>query len=262
MPLGAFRLNTLAKTQAVAAGPRTAATATVYNDFQVTTSSPKYGSGAGTTTNTATSGLLIDLQGGADLDDFFDNTKSITFETWFKIAVITYQLPSVISHYTNTGAGYPANAGWGIRTRFDRSVPAQRIPELFYITSTGSVSSAVLTGWGVPTANTWYHVAFENYNGRQNIWVDGTNVMSRATPTSYRGQTDYDLYLGDYWPGRNYSTETDHFDDLRISSPARYQVDGTSITIPSAELSNDSDTKALFHFNGTNGSTTFTDDVS
>lgn len=257
MPLGAFRINSLAKVQAVAA-PRTAATATTTGTYAVSTSSPKYGTGKGATGATASSQLQIDMNGTANMDDFFDNTKSITIEFWWQVTSTSSQLPGIISHLN-----YPSNiGGWWIRTRYDRSVGSQRIPELVYYTGS-SYSVQTLFGWGVPTVNTWYHVAFENHNGKQNIWIDGTNVMSRTTPTNYATNTTYDLVVAETWLGRTgYSTQQESIDELRVSQTARYQVDGTSITVPTGAFTNDSTTKCLFHCDGTNGSTTFTDDVS
>ena len=50
-----------------------------------------------------------------------------------------------------------------------------------------------------------------------------------------------------------------YMDELRISRIARYT---SGFTAPTAEFVNDSNTVLLVHFNGTNGSTTFTDDNS
>ena len=113
------------------------------------------------------------------------------------------------------------------------------------------------------STNTWHHIAVQRQSGTVNAWVDGARAVN------YSGSTDdYTSVLEANQPiGVNTSTTTQasflngHIDEFRISTVARY-TNGASITVPTAAFTNDSDTYLLLHCDGTDGSTTFTDDDS
>ena len=49
-------------------------------------------------------------------------------------------------------------------------------------------------------------------------------------------------------------------DDVRVSDVARYDPTQTSHTLPNGAFTNDSNTKLLLHGDGSDGSTSITDD--
>ena len=116
------------------------------------------------------------------------------------------------------------------------------------------------TGTGQFSNDTWHHVAVQRSSGVWNAWVDGTRCVE------YTSSSDYTATLKDYEQPigfRGFATPADqwngYMDEIRISNVARY-ANGASITVPTAEFTNDYSTILLLHCNGANASTTFTDD--
>ena len=111
-------------------------------------------------------------------------------------------------------------------------------------------NGSVTTG---TTLGIWHHWAIEkNGNSEINIYVDGSRVSARTNnlQNAFTSNSTVNLWLA--------GSMFDYMDEIRISKVARYAA--SSYTVPTSAFTNDSNTMLLLHFNGTNGSTTFTDD--
>lgn len=108
-----------------------------------------------------------------------------------------------------------------------------------------------------PTLNTWYHVALVRNSGTTTLYVDGVDRGNFADTLNYV-QGNSNLYIGGWW--NNSSTATGFngwIDEVRVSSIARYTSGFTPTT---TAFTNDSNTILLVHCDGTDATTTFTDD--
>ena len=112
----------------------------------------------------------------------------------------------------------------------------------------------VITTGNYLTSGTWHHIALvRGTNNTTNLYIDGTSRGSYASDTSSFAATNNSRIAG----LANGFTPDGHMDELRISKTARYTATFTPTT---AAFVNDANTTLLLHFDGTNGSTTFTDD--
>lgn len=112
----------------------------------------------------------------------------------------------------------------------------------------------VITTGNYLTSGTWHHIALvRGTNNTTNLYIDGTSRGSYASDTSSFAATNQSRIAG----LANGFTPDGHMDELRISKTARYTATFTPTT---AAFVNDANTTLLVHFDGTNGSTTFTDD--
>jgi hypothetical protein len=100
--------------------------------------------------------------------------------------------------------------------------------------------------------NTWYHIAWVRNGTNIKIYLDGVEKGS-ATISGTPSVVARDLSIGSHYRVGSRS----YVDEIRISKTARYTAGFT----PSASaFTNDANTLLLIHADGTNGSTTFTDD--
>ena len=109
----------------------------------------------------------------------------------------------------------------------------------------------IITNTSLVTTNTWYHIAFVRSGTTVSLYLDGT---SRGTPLTCGtsvgdGDISFGAIVGLYLDG--------HMDEIRVSNSARYTTTFTPTTTP---FVNDANTLLLLHCNGTDASTTFTDD--
>lgn len=106
-----------------------------------------------------------------------------------------------------------------------------------------------ITG-GALNNNTWYHVAVSRSSGTTKMFIDGTQTgSSYSDDRSFANNTEYLIGVSrsgtESWRG--------HIDEMRFSSTARYT---SNFTAPSAAFENDDDTVFLYHFEGTDGTST------
>jgi hypothetical protein len=109
----------------------------------------------------------------------------------------------------------------------------------------------IITSDSLVTTNTWYHIAFVRSGTTVSLYLDGT---SRGTPLTCGtsvgdGDISFGAIVGLYLDG--------YMDEIRVSNCARYT---TTFTPTTAAFTNDGNTLLLIHADGTNASTTFTDD--
>jgi hypothetical protein len=231
MPLGAFRLNTLANPGAAAAEEgRTAVTITPFGDAQIDTAQSKFGGAS----------ALFDGTGdylSATSSDFTFNQSELTIEFWIRPTdaasgsnqfLLTNRTGSLTTGIWYVRLDAAGTIGWAHNT-----------------------SDNIVSGSTVLSDNTWYHVAVVKYDGDFDIYLDGSLEVSVTAANTGDG----DLYIGAR--GDNTLNYTGHIEEVRISDTARYT---TSFTPSTSAFTNDADTLLLLHMDGTDGSTDFVDD--
>ncbi len=131
-----------------------------------------------------------------------------------------------------------------------------------YHTSSGAVGLFINGGPSIGTAagtmsnNNWYHLAFTRSGSNFAIYVNGvSSATGTGTPSIYQGQP-FVIGAQDTVGNNGFIGQ---IDDVRVSSTVRYT---SNFTPPTAPHVNDSNTILLSHMDGTDGSTTFTDDNS
>lgn len=241
MPLGAARLNGISK---VAAVTRTAITVTAYNQAQVSTAQSKFG-GASALFDGDNDYLVASSLPSTANSDF-------TFELWARFDILPW-------NQTVGGGSYMMLNTGGSSDYFNINR-----------TGTGSqVSIQIATGnrygsftkSGVNLAiDTWYHIALCRSSGVWKVFFGGTELTTFTNDFNFTnsGRTENMSFgtIGRFIDSRG--SMDGYYDEIRISNSARYTGDFT----PSASaFTNDANTLLLLHCNGTNGSTTFTDDA-
>lgn len=104
----------------------------------------------------------------------------------------------------------------------------------------------------------WKHVAVTRSGNNLRLWFDGSLVGSNTTAGDKR--LNWDNNTGDVTIGDVSGDETDGWiDEVRISNVLRYT--GTGSFTPQSRFVPDENTLLLVHFDGTDASTTFTDDI-
>lgn len=229
MPLGASRLSFLAKTAEAAAPARTAKTLTAFGNAQVDTAQSKFGGASAYFDGT---GDYITSPANSD----FAFAGEFTVEFWVRFNAISSGLGGLVTNTSTwTIYQYPTNY-----IQFGRPGTAN------------DIQSSVTV-----TTNTWYHVAVtRNSSDLVTLWIDG---VSRGTKT-------ISGYFGDYASGE-FRLARSHggydsnvwIDEVRVSNICRYT---TGFTPSASAFTNDADTVLLVHCDGSDGSTTFTDDNS
>ena len=187
-------------------------------------------------------------------------TGAWTVEVWLYFGSLNSNQPLVFSNsYT---ANLPNTKIWYLQIRCNNT-SGQLVfgsSSLVFGSNNTSVSKTGNVGW---IANDWNHIAISSEgNGSVNLYLNGTRV-ARQTGAGY-----YDLISTEnaiptnLYIGKDINTSLDDLtgslDEIRISNVCRYT--GTTFT-PASRFTPDDNTVLLIHGDGTNGSTTFTDDV-
>lgn len=180
-----------------------------------------------------------------------------TIEFWTRSVNNTPQYNSIVSSFGSAGnfqyAGY-----WAIRNRFNN------VNQLAMTIRTNSTWVDITTNFAITAASpSWIHVAAVRNGNTITLYANGVSKGS-TTLTHPLGLDHEKVVLGGY--GGNGSNAisgegyyTGWLDEVRISKVARYT---SNFTAPTTAFTNDADTVLLVHCNGTNGSTSFTDDNS
>ena len=208
----------------------TGKTCTPNADSAIDTTIKKFGSGS----------LQLDGTGdfiGIDTqDDFGFGTANFCIEAWI----------------------YPTSIA-GVNTIVDLRTGAtsDTAPHLYRDGTTlhyGVAAASVASG-GTLTVDTWAHVAVARYNGVTKLFLNGTQVGSNYTDSNNYGSTKT-CNIGSA-TGTGSSFWTGHLDEVRLSQgTARFTG---NFSAPSSEYGTDIYTSLLLHFNGDDGSSTFTD---
>jgi hypothetical protein len=224
-------------------------TITAYGNAQISTAVKKYGTGA----------MYFDGTGDyLSVTSFPLNiTQPYTIEYWLYLAASTsLQIP-----FSNGGG-----AGSWSQSNGHQMLFYYNSGSLVYQYNYGNAAIPVaMTASSISTL-TWYHVAVTYDGTTTRLFVNGTS-QSTATNIPVRPTTYNITYVG-YIPSADASYFNGYIDDLRVTQGvARYT---TNFTPPTYQLPTDttgtvidplrSSTSLLLRGNGTNGSTSFTDE--
>jgi hypothetical protein len=237
--MSGFLSSMVGATYAVAAPPRTAITITAVGNAKISTAQSKFGSasalfdGAGDRLNVSNTGNPFNFGTGAFTYEFFVNTT----------AIAAGDRHAVFYHDD------------GIRIEIRRT-GANIFPHV-YLNNTGAdPTDPQITSSQYITTGTWNHIALVRNSNTLTIYVNGVSGGTAATlGASLSSQSA--LYIGNRED--NNLSLNGYLDELRISNTARYT---TTFTPTTAAFVNDANTKLLIHADGTNNSTTFTDDTA
>lgn len=225
------------------AAGRTARTITANGNAQVDTAQSKFGG----------SSLLLDGTGDylsidGDIGDLIDD-DDYTVECWFRINSAETGAAYLISNRRTTFGSF----GWVLSARMDLAGDPLEMFVPGYSGLTGQLLRA-----GSISANTWYHAAAVKNGTDLKLYLDGTEISTLSlSGGTYAAAGNNELRIGSN--GAAVTDTNGHIDEVRISNSARYTA---NFSVPTAAFVNDSDTLLLIHCDGTDTSTTFTDDNS
>ena len=208
---------------------------------------------AGTSGGSSNSSLLL-AASGSDIISTPNNalfnfgTGNFTVEGWLRITGTAWW--SYMGQFDN------GSAGWYI------DINTSRAPRL--------VAKDDSTGRGVPitsstamSLNTWHHLAVVRNGSTITMYLDGASVGTYAISTNAITDATGIFQAGFSTAGRYFNG---NMDETRITKGvARYTTGFTPPTAPFPNSTGEGDSdfasvSALLHFNGSNGSTTITDD--
>ncbi len=207
---------------------RTAKTITAGGNAQVDTAQSKFG-GASALFDGTNDYLSIPSN-----NDFAFGTGDFTIEYWMR--------PNTLVSFD---------------TSFDARSAGEVAPVIYTEGTTlkyGRGNTEVIAG-GTLSTGTWYHVAVSRSGTSTKLFLNGTQVGSTYTDTGNYVNIAT-VYIGSLRGGSG--SFDGHIDEVRVSKGiARYT---SNFTAPTAAFANDANTVLLLHMNGTDASTTFTDD--
>lgn len=244
MPLGAARINTLSRV--LAAAGRTAINLTAKGNVEVDTAIKQFGTGSAlfscTAFNNGTTDVIV-----SDTDSSLTFAGDLTWECW--VYIIDNTTNDTYTFLSNRGGFSAANL----------YVAARQIDNKWQWGNSTMGANITTQTWSY---NTWYHVALvRNGSGSGNfaLYVDGVQLQTDTdTNTIGSGITNF-ISIGGIDAVTPNNGLNGHIDEVRISNVARYT---TGFTPSASAFTNDDDTVLLVHMDGTDGSTTFEDDVS
>jgi len=201
---------------------------TASGDAQLSTAEKKFG----------TASLLLDGTG-----DFVTTgyTSSLLASTQWTVDFWVYS-STLTSQTAHLWDGQNSNSGFALRIS---SGTLQVIKD-------GSIIRSVT---GQLSNSTWHHIQLQRRSNFTEVFVDGTQ-RGQQTGAGYNAHT---YVIG---AKENGSEEfTGYIDEFRASTTARSPL-AASFTPETSAYSLDGSTEALLHFDGTNGSTTITNEAS
>jgi len=227
------------------ATPRTRKTITTLANGTVSTAQSKFGGASldltGTTNTTALRGTYA--------SDLSVGTGDFTIETWVRFTGTepSGQYNQIFGQWVN-----PYVTLFYVQGTIGSGSAQSMVLQL-----NNAVTSATANTTGLFTTGVWYHIAVTRSSGTIRFFKDGTQVTTVSNSTNTQNLTA----VSDFGIGYNIGADTQklrgYLDELRVSNSARYTA---NFTAPTQAFTNDGNTLLLIHFDGTNGSTTFTDD--
>lgn len=211
---------------------RTAKTIKFNGNAKLQTGNKKFG-----TASANLDGINSYLSVGAN-DEFGFGTDDFTLEAWIYASSTTGEQPI-----------YDLRAGIATDTA-----------PYFYLDGTtlkyqvGNNTPAI--SGGTITINTWHHVAVSKLSTGTRMYLDGNQVGSTYTDNNNYGLTK-PVFIGANFNLANYFTG--NIDDVRISNSARYL--DTTYTVPTMQITGDSNCVLLTHLDGANNATSVDEDV-
>jgi hypothetical protein len=237
--MSGFLSSMVGATYAVAAPPRTANTITTGGNTKVSTAQSKFG-GASALYDGSGDYLLVSNTG----NPFNLGTGAFTYEFFANITTIAAGDRQAVLFHDD-----------GIRIEIRRT-GANIYPHV-YLNNTGAdPTDPQITSSQYITTGTWNHIALVRNSNTLTIYVNGVSGGTSATLGATLGSQSA-LYIGNR-PDNDLSVNG-YLDEIRISNTARYT--GT-FTPTATAFGNDANTLFLMHADGSNNSTTFTDDTA
>jgi len=232
MPLGAFRINTLAKTSAVVVGPFTEAIRTPISllaggGANISTTESKFG---GSSAYFDASGDSINCN-----KPLLPTTGDFTIEYWLNqttLAANRDHWQQYASGVTGRATGYTSQTTGVVNFFVDPDVT---------IASTDTISAGV-----------WHHIAMQRNGTTFELFLDGVSQGTATSSTSVYQGGNFIIGLGPWSDAYGY------MDEFRISNIARYS---SGFTPSTTAFTHDQYTELLLHADGTNDLTTFVDDT-
>ena len=232
MPLGAFRINTLASAGGGEVPVR--ASDAILNDVNATLSSlEKFGTSAFRTNYYASSNSYIQIGNAVTGDGNIDDSNIICLEGW--IGGSGDRGPFIGT--TSFGAN------WLPQTN-DFYIFSDSSDNWFFHRPGGTTYSISPEPSG---STTYYHWAIQyNGNGTSTAWWNGSRVwtnLSSAQTNRNRLYFGYGDYQNASYPGTKYILH----DEIRITWGTPRYDSSNNLTVPTAAFVNDASTLALFH---------------
>jgi hypothetical protein len=250
MPLGAARLNFLAKSitvaPVVAEVIRKKVGIQAIGDAQIDTAQSKFGGASAYFDGT---GDL--LQASTDASLTIPSSEDFTIEGWIRPGSVS-GIPGLLTDRATSLSLSGVN--WDISI-YNGSYLGTRTATLLFETGSGAGNIIIISNNNVFTTNTWYHFAVVRSSDVISMYVNGVDVTNNRAGTQSAGIGAGNLTIGGFPNGA--LMYSGHFDEIRWSNTARYTSGFTPSTAP---FVNDGNTKLLLHMDGTDGSTYFDDD--
>ena len=249
MPIGAFRLNTLARRLISAIFTRSQVNPKVWSsDSDQFHNFGRFGRSYWTA---GVPGVLpFEVRDLGASQNF--HSQDTTWEAW------VYPTAWTAGAATGQGSanvmGNAGGDGW-VYNQFGFNNAGKLNMGYAYNNSFSTYANVIESGTS-GVLNTWQHIAMVQSGGNISLYYNGTRV---AGPTAIIGTPGYDFgNVRGFSIGATYATYRGYLEEIRVSYTARYT--GSSFTVPTAQFVNDEFTKLLYHNNNTalvvpNGST-------
>jgi hypothetical protein len=241
MPIGAFKLNSIARYLIPAATGRTAKTVTGKGGYALmSTAQSQFGGSSLGVTQTVYSFVNA-------TNVLTSSTANFTIEFWFR--------------HSGSGNGHMMNWRGDNWPGFAIFISGTSV--LIYAGATSGVFD-IFSGVSIGTfsANTWTHCAVVRNGSSFKGYLNGTETSIGTSSSAIYANGD--LCMGGWATGTTGGTLTGqdnpftgYIDEVRISSSVRYTA---AFTPSTSEFVNDANTALLLHMNGTDGTNYFIDD--
>ena len=237
MPLGAFKLNSISKPPSQNLGARSAVATLTSNSTFDYVATPKYGTNSLSTTSTLDRTYTVTVN-PSDSTWYFNSNKPWTVEFYVYAA-------DRGNEHVRTMFSMGPSLGQG---DFNYSDNVQNGTYQYNFQNSTTYLSDTFPSNGDPQTGTWYHLALVSNGSTIKHFANGVqNYSGSASQTSNRRAFNFGHKSAS-------AVSTLYFDEVRVSNIARYT---SAFTPPSAAFTNDANTLALFHLNGSNS-----DDIS
>jgi len=238
---------------------RTQKNITVNGNAQISTTQSKFGGAAG----------VFDGTGDYLYINNFDTSAAamqgnFTIEAWARFNVLPGSQTGGGGNYMTLYFSQTAIAG-SVEPYVLIDNDASNHPQVAIGLTNGAVASYAT--WTLSTTtistNTWYHIALVRLNGSWKAYWGGVDMGTPGSLTNWPAPATVSP-VGQYvnwagWPQTGRGYWNGYLDEIRVSCVARYNQ---AFTPPTEAFVNDSGTLMLLHFDGSNGSTSITDDIS
>ena len=210
------------------------------NNVQLDTTQSKFG-GSSALFDGTNDYIALGADTSADQVATIPTTGEFTIECWVRFNTNT-NYRAFVSQYGYNGQANPVGRSTLYLTNGNKFA--------FFINGGGAITGTTSSSTGV-----WYHIAATRDSSNVvRLFVNGTEEGTNFTSSA----AIVDSYTAIGVTSNSLDFDMDgHIDEVRISNTARYTA---NFTAPTEPFQNDANTVFLTHFDGTDGSTDFTDD--